>query len=160
MIKDKGNGRNSERDEWETPQDLFDKINKQYNFTFDCCSNGRNNKCISWTSNFEMYVTAGVKHIHWMNPPFSKAKIMFQHFFKVIDKGVAIYRCDNLETKVWQQMILPNASWIFFPNKRTEYKGLSNKWDRPVFASALIGLNTDPPKGIDGFTLIPEIRKR
>jgi len=146
-----GKGNNKSRDSWETPQALWDKLNKQYSFDFDCCSDGRNNKCDSWTSNFEMWVSAGIKHISWMNPPFNIAEKMFKHFFKVIEKGVAIYRCDNLETELWQKVILPNANWIFIPKGRISYEGMEGKGSR--FPSALIGLNVDTPKGLEGTIL-------
>ncbi len=35
----------SKSDEWETPQDLFDKLNKEFNFTLDPCSTHENHKC-------------------------------------------------------------------------------------------------------------------
>lgn len=35
----------SKSDEWETPQNLFDKLNKEYNFTLDPCCTDDNHKC-------------------------------------------------------------------------------------------------------------------
>ena len=35
----------SKSDEWETPQDLFDKLNKEFNFTLDPCATKDNHKC-------------------------------------------------------------------------------------------------------------------
>ena len=35
----------SNRDDWETPQDFFDKLNAQYHFTLDPCSSDTNAKC-------------------------------------------------------------------------------------------------------------------
>ncbi len=35
----------SKSDEWETPQDLFDKLNNVFNFTLDPCSTDENHKC-------------------------------------------------------------------------------------------------------------------
>lgn len=35
----------SEKDDWETPQDLFDELNKEFNFTLDPCANENNHKC-------------------------------------------------------------------------------------------------------------------
>ena len=32
----------SNRDDWETPQDFFDKLNEQYHFTLDPCSSDTN----------------------------------------------------------------------------------------------------------------------
>ena len=88
-----------------------------------------------------------------MNPPFSKAKEMFEHFFKIINKGVCIYRCDNMETKVWNEIILKKASWIFIPKGRITYEGKAGKGSR--FPSALIGYNVPKFKGMEGVFLIP-----
>lgn len=35
----------SNKMDWETPQDLFDKLNTKYNFTIDVASNELNHKC-------------------------------------------------------------------------------------------------------------------
>lgn len=35
----------SNKEDWETPQDLFDELNKEFNFTIDVCANITNNKC-------------------------------------------------------------------------------------------------------------------
>ena len=36
----------SKSDEWETPQDLFDELNKEYDFTLDPCATSENAKII------------------------------------------------------------------------------------------------------------------
>lgn len=35
----------SKSDEWETPQDLFDKLNEEFHFTLDPCATYENHKC-------------------------------------------------------------------------------------------------------------------
>ena len=35
----------SKSDEWETPQDLFDKLNETYHFDLDVCATEQNAKC-------------------------------------------------------------------------------------------------------------------
>lgn len=35
----------SNRDDWETPSDFFLKLDQEFNFTLDPCSNGKNFKC-------------------------------------------------------------------------------------------------------------------
>lgn len=35
----------SERDDWETPQSLFDKLNQEFHFTIDVASSDSNAKC-------------------------------------------------------------------------------------------------------------------
>ena len=35
----------SNKEDWETPQDLFDELNKEFNFTVDVASSEENYKC-------------------------------------------------------------------------------------------------------------------
>ena len=152
MKANNGSGNIESRDEWETPQWLFNILDKQYIFTYDCCATDKNTKCDVWSNeDFLDYDESFIHDIHWMNPPFSKSFEMFEHFFKVVSKGVAIYRCDNFETKIWQELIFPNVSWVFIPNKRIAYEGMKGKGSR--FPSALIGVGVKPPKEINGVIL-------
>ncbi len=151
MKGNNGSGNVVERDDWETPQWLFDILNKQYNFKIDCCATRFNSKCPRSFGDFEFY-NGDIKGNCWMNPPFSNAYDMFYHFFLVVKNGVAIFRCDNMETKIWHEIILKKASWIFIPRGRISYEGKVGKGSR--FPSALIGINVEPIKDIDGVTLI------
>jgi site-specific DNA-methyltransferase (adenine-specific) len=154
MKGNNGSGNIESRDEWETPQWLFDILHKQFNFKYDCCASNNNSKITHFANRFEE--VEYVDGTAWMNPPFSKALELFRHFFKVVGKGVAIYRCDNFETKIWQEVIFPNASWVFIPNKRIAYKGMGGKGSR--FPSALIGFNVPEIESLDGITLTPSLR--
>jgi len=151
MKANNGSGNNPDRDEWETPQELFDKLNNQYHFEFDCCANAKNTKCKMFPegSFADGYFRKPI--MCWMNPPFSKATWMFETFFKLVKIGVAIYRCDNLETRIWQDIIFPNCDWIFIPKGRVVYEGMNGSGSR--FPSALIGVGVDTPKYIDGVCL-------
>ena len=151
MRGNDGTGNTIERDDWQTPQWLFNIINKQYDFEFDCCADNNNNKCILYTNNF-LTSDGKIDLVSWMNPPFSKASEMFKQFFEFVSSGVCIYRCDNMETKIWQNIILPNATWIFIPKGRISYEGKVGKGSR--FPSALIGFNVPKPNDLEGFTLI------
>ena len=148
MKGNNGKGNTIERDEWQTPKWLFEKLDKQYNFTFDCCATEDNTKCKKWTDSFEFYWSVLPSDICWMNPPFSKANEMFNVFFERVTKGVYIYRCDNMETKIWQDIILKHATWVFIPKGRISYEGMEGKGSR--FPSALIGFNVKPPENING----------
>ncbi len=149
MKANNGKGNNPLRDGWKTPKWLYDILNKQYNFKFDCCANEEDKLCKDFSNDFLKW--DNLLRVCWMNPPFSIAWKMFEHFFKVVEKGVAIYRCDNLETGLWQKIILPNASWIFIPDRRISYEGLDGEGAR--FPSALIGFNIEPIKNISGTLL-------
>lgn len=151
-----GTGDIPERDSWETQQELFDLLDKQFSFTFDCCADKKNTKCVNFTDDFLSRQKDYLADDNcWMNPPFSKAKEMFEHFFKVVRRGVAIYRCDNMETAVWQDIILKHATWVFIPKGRVSYTH-GNKYDGKGtrFPSALIGFNIMPVVDIKGITLM------
>ena len=155
-MKNKGNdgkGDVPERDMWKTSGELWNKLNEQYNFMFDCCASKENTKTAEFSDNFE-----DVKKVYgvaWMNPPFSNARRMFEHFFKVVDKGVAIYRIDNPDTKIWQEVIFPSASWVFIPSGRVSYTppDITIKSGMTRFPSALIGCNVPEVEGLNGVIL-------
>lgn len=157
-----GNGDIPERDLWQTKQEYWNILDKQYIFNFDCCANEANSKCCFFSSNFETTTPEQLNDwvnnpMCWMNPPFSIAFKMFEHFFKVVKRGVAIYRCDNMETKVWQDIILKNADWIFIPYGRVSYTpfevGDMRNGAGTRFPSALIGIGVEPPLDLKGVVL-------
>jgi hypothetical protein len=153
-----GKGNIPERDLWETQQELWDKLDKQYNFIFDCCASEEDSKTDLHSSDFKRVKKEDIVNMScWMNPPFSKAFEMFEHFFKVVGKGVAIYRCDNMETKVWQDIILKNANWVFIPKGRVSYTpfetGNMRNGMGTRFPSAFIGIGVEPPKNLKGIIL-------
>jgi phage N-6-adenine-methyltransferase len=61
----------SASDEWETPQWLFDELNKEFGFTLDVCATHENRKC-------KAYFNKGINGLEqswqgevcWMNPPY------------------------------------------------------------------------------------------
>ena len=155
-MKNKGNdgtGNTTERDLWQTEQSFWESLDQLYDFKFDCCANYINSKTPIFSDDFESIGI--IESVAWMNPPFTKAKRMFEHFFKVVKSGVAIYRIDNPETKVWQDIIFPNASWVFIPSGRVSYTpfDITIRGGMTRFPSALIGLNVPYPIGIKGVTL-------
>ena len=64
----------SKTDEWETPQDLFDELDKEFNFVLDVCATSQNTKCVCYF-NKEL---DGLKQNWaefgscWMNPPYGR----------------------------------------------------------------------------------------
>ena len=155
MKANNGKGNITSRDMWKTPPELFNNLIEQYNFSLDCCASSDNAKCENFCQAFEL-LNPDHKNMGWMNSPFSKSKEMFKHFFKIVDRGVAIYRCDNFETRIWQDLILLSSDWIFIPKGRVSYHLATDKANGrngSRFPSALIGKGVDPPKYIEGVCL-------
>lgn len=58
---------------WETPQNLFDKLNEEYKFTLDVCALPKNAKCDKYyTPEIDGLVQDWEGNICWMNPPYNK----------------------------------------------------------------------------------------
>ena len=131
---------------------MWDQLNTQYSFDVDCCATAENTKCKLFCMEFENTALDLTDKVLWTNPPFSKAQEMFTRLTRE-RRWVAIYRGDNLETEVWQKVILPNCHWIFVFNGRTNYEGQSGIGAR--FNSVLIGRGVPLPTGLRGRLMIP-----
>lgn len=159
MAGNDGTGDTPERDRWATNAKLWNNLSSQYLFEFDCCASEDNTKTEKYSDDFEK--VNEVEGVAWMNPPFSKAMVMFRHFFEVVAYGVAIYRCDNMETKLWQDIIFPNATWILVLRGRLGYSPFDKETGKrdvgARFPSALIGFNVPPPETIPGVVVAPKL---
>jgi len=67
----------SNSNEWETPQDLFDELNEEFNFTIDVCATKQNAKCdIYYTKEDDalaLFWSVGIGNgWKWMNPPYGR----------------------------------------------------------------------------------------
>lgn len=63
----------SETPEWETPQDLFNKLDAEFHFTLDVCATAENAKCKRFYTKVEDGLSKpwmGEKC--WMNPPYGR----------------------------------------------------------------------------------------
>ena len=63
----------SKTNEWSTPQDFFDKLNKEFNFTLDPCATRNNAKCKKYYTEED----DGLKHswdgeVVFCNPPYGR----------------------------------------------------------------------------------------
>ena len=59
--------------EWETPQDLFDKLDAEFHFTLDVCAKPENAKCERYFTIKENGLTQKWEGSCWMNPPYGTA---------------------------------------------------------------------------------------
>jgi len=65
----------SKTDQWSTPQDFFDEINKEFGFKLDVCADGNNTKCKLFLSKTEDSLNSDWSSFDgwkWCNPPYGK----------------------------------------------------------------------------------------
>lgn len=63
----------SATDEWETPQEVFDKLNAEFHFTLDVCSTDQNAKCKKhFTREQDGLKQDWSGETVWCNPPYGR----------------------------------------------------------------------------------------
>jgi len=62
----------SETPEWETPQWLFDLLDKEFHFDLDVCASEQNHKCPEYYSRQNNGLIRQWHGICWMNPPYGR----------------------------------------------------------------------------------------
>jgi site-specific DNA-methyltransferase (adenine-specific) len=109
------------RDDWKTPQEIYQNLNKEFQFDFDPCPlhNDFDGLTIDWQqSNF-------------INPPYS-LKLKQAFVLKAIEESKKGKLCVMLlpvstSTKLFHKYILPNAKDIRFIEKRIRFLGINTK---------------------------------
>lgn len=62
----------SATDDWATPQDFFDRLNKAFQFTLDVCASESNAKCSRFFSREDDGLSQEWDGVCWMNPPYGR----------------------------------------------------------------------------------------
>lgn len=59
-------------DEWETPQDLFDRFDAEFHFALDACATEKNAKCAAFFTAEQDGLRQAWRGTVWCNPPFAR----------------------------------------------------------------------------------------
>lgn len=118
----------SKTDQWETPQEFFDQLDKEFHFTLDPCADGLNHKC-------EKYYTKeqdGLKQdwsgeIVFCNPPYGRkvgkwVEKCFQEVYVGKCKCAVLLLFANTDTRWFHDWIYHKAE-IRFIKGRLKFGG-------------------------------------
>lgn len=114
----------SNRDDWETLQDFFNKLNKQYHFTLDPCSSDTNAKCPKhYTIQDNGLEQDWGGETVFCNPPYSRkgqqdlwVKKCYEESLKPNTTVVALFPA-RTDTKRFHQYILNKAEIIWIKGR-------------------------------------------
>jgi len=62
----------SATDMWETPQDFFDELDKEFHFTVDVCATPENAKCVRYFTKEQDGLKQKWGGVAWCNPPYGR----------------------------------------------------------------------------------------
>ena len=129
----------SKSNEWNTPEDLYNTLNNEFNFTLDPCTNGENNKCDKFYTEKENGLTQDwSKDIVSMNPPYGRQISQWiEKAYNESLKGskVVCLIPSRTDTKYWHDFIFNKASEVRFIKGRLKFGGSKNS---APFPSAII----------------------
>jgi len=108
-----------ERDDWWTPDWLFDELNEKYGpFTLDAAASANNTKCVEYLSTEEDGRSTPWFGRVWCNPPYNKLIEWVRHAYEETQSGRCELACLVLpaqtSTQWFHEYALPYAElyWI------------------------------------------------
>ncbi|MGG0308282.1 DNA N-6-adenine-methyltransferase [Priestia megaterium] len=125
----------SEKEDWGTPQDLFNKLHTYFNFTLDPCSSHTNHKCEKYFTIEEDGLSQSWEgETVFMNPPYGKQlKDWMKKAYEESKKGTTIVCLvpSRTDTQWFHNYAYGKGEVVFF-NRRLEFEGSNNKAPFPA----------------------------
>ena len=129
----------SKTNEWSTPQDFFDELDKEFNFTLDPCSTSENAKCAKYfTVEDDGLKQDWSNDVVFMNPPYGREiKHWIKKAYEESLNGATVVCLipSRTDTTYWHDYIFDKAYDIRFVRGRLKFGDSKNS---APFPSAVI----------------------
>lgn len=130
----------SKTDVWETPQELFDRLDAQYHFDVDVCALPENAKCRRFYTPAEDGLKQEWRGICWMNPPYGReiGKWVQKAYESTRANGATVVCLlpSRSDTAWFHDYVLPHAR-IEFLRGRLKFGGSKNSAPFPSVIAVL-----------------------
>ena len=127
---------------WETPDELFQRIDSMFHFTRDVCASEENKKCPLFWSEEDSCLDKVWDGINWMNPPYKNMKKFIKKAYDERENAVTVCLIPaRTNTKWWHEYCMNGE--IYFICGRPKFKGCIHGLPQPL---ALVVFGRD--KGI------------
>tara|TARA_Y100000034_G_C6869777_1_gene396893 strand:+ start:1057 stop:1557 length:501 start_codon:yes stop_codon:yes gene_type:complete len=133
-------------DEWETPQDFFDMLERRFGkFELDPCCTKENAKCGLFFTKEDDGLTS-----HWedyerifVNPPYSKVSDWVKKCVEEAtdERLVVMLVPARTDTKWFHEHVMPNATEVLFVKGRLKFSGSKNSAPFPSMVVVFDYLN-------------------
>lgn len=129
--------------EWETPQDLFDRLNAKYHFTLDVCATPENAKCkMFFTKEDDGLARKWTGERVWCNPPYGRGVDQWvqrcgfakQHAPDWAPEFAVMLLPARTDTRWWHDYVIPYGK-VEFLRGRLKFGGHKNS---APFPSAVV----------------------
>lgn len=129
----------SKSNEWATPQNLFDELNEEFNFTLDPCATDENAKCSKYfTIEDDGLSKDWSNDVVFMNPPYGREiKKWIKKAYEESLNGATVVCLipARTDTTYWHDFIFGKANDIRFLRGRLKF---GNSKNSAPFPSAIV----------------------
>lgn len=117
---------------YETPDEIFDPLNHEFNFDLDVCADSNNNKCLNYFDEQMNGLNQKWKGVCWMNPPFKDVQKWVKKAYEETFNGVTTVAlvCAKTNTNWFHQYCLTNE--VRFIKGRPKFKGMKHGLPFPL----------------------------
>lgn len=115
----------------ETPQDLFDAIDRQFHFTRDVCASAENAKCAKYWTEEDDCLSKEWDGINWMNPPYKTMRKFVEKAYG--ESGNAVTVCllpARTNTRWWHDYCMRGE--VYFICGRPKFVGYKHGFPQPL----------------------------
>jgi len=129
-------------DSWETPDDLFQKLDEEFKFDLDVCATYKTNKCEKFYGQYhpEGFIDAleqpWAGATCWMNPPYSRGNIdkFMEKAYKESLKGAIVVGPVRFDpsTKWFQKWVDDKADEVRMMARRVKFVGAPSAYNFPT----------------------------
>lgn len=118
----------SKTDMWETPQELFDELDKEFHFDLDVCATAENAKCKNFYTPEQDGLSQPWKGTCWCNPPYGRKVgqwVRMAFLSSVCGSTVVMLLPSRTDTK-WFHDYIYNRAEIRFLKGRLKFGNSKN----------------------------------
>lgn len=136
----------SKTDLWETPQELFDELNKEFNFDIDVCALPENAKCDKFYTPEMNGLSQLLNGVCWCNPPYGRnvSKWVYKAWGSSYALGTTVVMLlpARTDTKWFHDYIYnQNHVEVRFIRGRLKFGGFKNSAPFPSMIVVFRGVN-------------------
>lgn len=128
--------------EWETPQDFFDALDKEFCFELDACATKENAKCDYFFTKEKNALTRNWHYFFsvFVNPPYDKSiNEWLKKSYETAQKGstvVCLIQGRSSDTRWWHDYVM-KASEVRYIKDRLHF-GINKKFSRANISSIVV----------------------
>jgi len=136
MSKNEANHTESRKEDWGTPQDMFDKLDSVFDFKVDLCASKDNTKTqlyiseeidiMSLDAGFSVDAFIGARDYLWVNPPYKTRGGTGNYVARAVElagsRGLVCLIPASVGSKWWLENVWANFEAFIFP-RRFNFEG-------------------------------------